>query len=65
MCEMCRFVCVFIHVFVIDNYWWFWTLIGGAAAAVVVGGVVGSVLSKPTDPFIDIPLGNQRTLVPQ
>lgn len=45
--------------------WWFWTLIGGAAAAVVVGGVVGSVLSKPTDPFIDIPLGNQRTLVPQ
>lgn len=45
--------------------WWFWTLIGGAAAAVVVGGVVGSVLSKPPDPFADIPLGNQRMISPQ
>lgn len=45
--------------------WWFWTLIGGAAAAVVVGGVVGSVLSKPPNPFADIPLENQRMLIPQ
>lgn len=45
--------------------WWFWTLIGGAAAATVIGGVVGGVLSRPTDPFAAIPPDNQRTIFPQ
>jgi len=46
--------------------WWLWTIVGGVVVAAVAGGVAGALLSpKPPDPFVDIPLGNQRSLAPQ